>query len=891
VGGTRSSRPLVAAVVAAVLALAFAGGAPARPAAGTAAKPTASLTLLSTSQANVLRLRYVRVRIRARRTSAVRLHATVRRKGARRAYTVTSRRLIRFRHRGTWTVRLRLNAAGRRVLPGCKSLSLTPVGRGRARGARRSRGLRGKARGLHVRAAACAGKAKPAPEPNTPPAHPRPLGPLDTSNADRCDFLDPSLCLYPWPNDHFTQAAATPTGRRLNISEQSVPVNRTGQAVDMSDQNRADGFSPGNMIVTRVPGLDTQAAFQKTGAVPQTDMARAFDANQPVVVINASTRQRQLIWAEIDSNPTDKNDVTLIIRPGKNFDEGERYIVALRRMRDASGHLIEPQEEFRAYRDAIHTNDPDIEARRAHYESLFATLGQAGIARRDLYLTWDFTVASEQSLTGRALSIRDDAFSQLGDTDLSDRTVQGSAPTFVENPDIADGLTDPLSDLGVPIVDFGLIDGRRDFAPCSAGTSSACEAGESDTTARRVTGTITVPCYLNAPGCTPGSSFNLDADGVPRQLTGNTATANVICTIPRQAIDGGASAPRARVSLYGHGLLGDAGEVQAGNVQAMGQEHNFVFCATDWIGMSTSDVPNVLTLLQDMSNFRSLVDRSQQGFLNFMYLGRWLSSPTGAAALPAFQVAGRSVIDSTQRLFYDGNSQGGILAGGLTALSPDFDRAVHGVPGMNYSTLLRRSVDFDTYAEGNFEGAETGLGLYQAYPNELERPLLLSLVQLLWDRGEADGYAHHMTTDPLPNTPEHRVLLHPAFGDHQVANVAAETEARTIGACAHRPAFYPGRSTAVFPLYGIPTLGDASCNGSGIVFWDTGPLRTEGGQSKGTPPAPDANVPPRLGNDPHSAPRSDVKARQQKSDFLMGGGVVSDPCLGGPCYAGGFTGP
>ena len=42
---------------------------------------------------------------------------------------------------------------------------------------------------------------------------------------------------------------------------------------------------------------------------------------------------------------------------------------------------------------------------------------------------------------------------------------------------------------------------------------------------------------------------------------------------------------------------------------------------------------------------------------------------------------------------------------------------------MNYSTLLRRSVDFDTYAHGNFEGVESGAGLYDNYPNELERPL------------------------------------------------------------------------------------------------------------------------------------------------------------------------
>ena len=64
----------------------------------------------------------------------------------------------------------------------------------------------------------------------------------------------------------------------------------------------------------------------------------------------------------------------------------------------------------------------------------------------------------------------------------------------------------------------------------------------------------------------------------------------------------------------------------------------------------------------------------------------------------------------TRRLFYDGNSQGGILSGGLTALTPDFQRAVHGVPGMNYSTLLRRSVDFDLYANGDIEGQQMPVG-------------------------------------------------------------------------------------------------------------------------------------------------------------------------------------
>ena len=171
----------------------------------------------------------------------------------------------------------------------------------------------------------------------------------------------------------------------------------------------------------------------------------------------------------------------------------------------------------------------------------------------------------------------------------------------------------------------------------------------------------------------------------------------------------------------------------------------------------------------------------QQGFLNMLLLGRAMIHPQGLSALPAFQKNGQSVIDTT-RLFFDGNSQGGIMGGGLTAVAPDFNRAALGVPGMNYSTLLQRSVDYDTYAAI----------ITPSYPKEIWTQLWLGQIQLLWDRGEADGYAHHITSDPLPNTPTHTVLMHVAFGDHQVSDTTAEVEARTIGARAYTPAVLPG---------------------------------------------------------------------------------------------------
>ena len=81
----------------------------------------------------------------------------------------------------------------------------------------------------------------------------------------------------------------------------------------------------------------------------------------------------------------------------------------------------------------------------------------------------------------------------------------------------------------------------------------------------------------------------------------------------------------------------------------------------------------------------------------------------------------------------------------------------------------------------------------------IDRQLWLSQIQLLWDRGEANGYAQHMTTDPLPDTPRHKVLMHVAFGDHQVSDTTAEVEARTIGARAYQPALDAGPLAVAAP--------------------------------------------------------------------------------------------
>ena len=317
--------------------------------------------------------------------------------------------------------------------------------------------------------------------------------------------------------------------------------------------------------------------------------------------------------------------------------------------------------------------------------------------------------------------------------------------------------------------------------------------------------------------------------------------------------------------LYGHGLLGDRGEANGGSTEDQ-RLRGFSPCAVDWWGMSAADLANVFVILMDMSQFSSLADRAHQGLLNFLFLGRAAAHPDGFASSPAFQSASGAPLIKTGELFYVGNSQGAIIGGALTAVAPDFTRSVLGVGGMNYSTLLNRSVDWEGEYSTYFD---------ISYPDKLDQQLAFGLIQMLWDRAETNGYAHHMSSDPLAGTPAHQVMLQLAFSDFQVANVSAEVEGRTMGAALHVPALADGLHWSVDPSFGFPEWSGSSplAGESVVVYWFSGDRELT------TPP--NGNRPPLAGRDPHEDPRRDNAASDQVAHFLLTGEVI-DVCHG-PC--------
>ena len=295
-----------------------------------------------------------------------------------------------------------------------------------------------------------------------------------------CDPLGTGNCLFPWPNDYFTDHG------HLALTASMMPRNAAGVPIEPSDYNRADGFSPGQTIVLKVPGLDTpgglredrRGADHRSGAHLRPSPAGRGDQR--------AHGRRHLIWAELDSNAGSPAATALLIHPAKNFREGERYIVALRNLRDADG---KPIAAPRAFQPLPGRDQHRLQVLRAppppHGGHLPAAQARGHQAPRPLPRV-GLHVASERSLSSRMLSIRDRAFAELGDRNLSDLKVTGSAPKYT-------------------------IDKVIDYTPA-----------QQPNVRRRIEGHVTVPCYLDQPGCPPGSRFRLGPDGLPQRIPGNT---------------------------------------------------------------------------------------------------------------------------------------------------------------------------------------------------------------------------------------------------------------------------------------------------------------------------------------------------------------------------------
>ena len=681
-----------------------------------------------------------------------------------------------------------------------------------------------------------------------------------------CDPLDPTFCGLPFPSNVYLAKDPTgknPSGMSVRFGANTLPplysVNPP-KPVDPSIFYGRDGYSAMQAAVAHFPGA---VAVGNTAASTLPDanhIATSVDATKsPTILLEASSGTVMPHFSEIDVQPRDPTEHTLLIHPVIRLKDRTRYIVAIRNVQDGSGNTIPPPPFFKALLDQYSGNSnpcaPSMVAlRKAQYADIFSKLTAAGVDLASLQMAWDYTTASSESSTQDLLFMRDDALNNY-----------------------------PKG--------FKFSVYKATVNPSSASTPSTWM--DDDEVWIRIDATLTLPLYLSfsepfdASKPTKIPQINRGPDGKP--LQNGEFDFPIVIHVPISAQPSKNPAAKSFGLLQnGHGLLGDRFEGSGAEgtppprnfLTHLGNVYHYVTFAVNLMGFASDvditgmipvdDTPLVENgLAGDPKAILGLFQRQVQGHLNQLLAMRFMiKNFAQLVADPKIAPTGLNpgIVDSTLA-FWHGDSQGGIMGGVYMATSTDVKRGLLGETGMPYNLLLERSQDWKKYAlelDGNYNTGQS-------------QQMALGLFQMWWDTSEPSGYAAHITSNPLPcpscpggTTPAKQVLLYDGIGDCQVTPWAAHVLARTIGAKQLSP--------VAREIYGVSDSPAIMSPGSGIVEW-----------SFGLPPAPLTDMGPALAccgsnNDPHDKISMLQPAYDQTDHFYRTGNITpycNDVCS---CY-------
>jgi hypothetical protein len=307
--------------------------------------------------------------------------------------------------------------------------------------------------------------------------------------------------------------------------------------------------------------------------------------------------------------------------------------------------------------------------------------------------------------------------------------------------------------------------------------------------------------------------------------------------------------------LYGHGLLGDGTEVDCCGIPPVAVDLCMVIAGTDLRGMSENDTAAVANALNDGSKSDQVFEVLEQGLANYIVLERAMRTTMAQTLFVDAANNNKPLVDPT-RVFYWGLSQGGIFGASVMAYTPTITRGILGSGAANYSFLLDRSADWPKYREI----------LHGAYPDPLDDELLISIMQMRWDKTEPSGIANSVLTGTATGVPPKQLLMQIALADEQVSDFAAYWEARTMNV--------PVVSPSVTQPWGLSTR-DAPINGSALVVYDcAGPALPL------TNTAPPKSACAMAGtSELHDLPAHVAAGRRQMKTFLETGTIVNE-CAG-----------
>src|SRR5262245_17498975 len=218
--------------------------------------------------------------------------------------------------------------------------------------------------------------------------------------------------ILPYPSSLYERADATsPTGIRLDVPSGGLPVPDNGGVFDPARIDLRTGWPAALTILWTAPGGVDPATL-----VGLDDLAASIGDTSSTVIVDMTAGGRVAHFAEVDVNELDDLDHQAVyLRPAQRLAGGHRFAVGIRRaVTRQGGGAIAISPGFAAILADRSIGHARLDAARPRLREAVDALEAAGIARDDLIVAWDFTVADDMVAIRDPLAARDAALAAMG---------------------------------------------------------------------------------------------------------------------------------------------------------------------------------------------------------------------------------------------------------------------------------------------------------------------------------------------------------------------------------------------------------------------------------------------------------------------------------------------
>ena len=591
----------------------------------------------------------------------------------------------------------------------------------------------------------------------------------DTSD-DRCDPMDPLLCLLPFPSSFYLDTSTTSsTGYIINISDSMLPMLKKGVRYDSSFTRLHDGFPVSGMLFWYLSPQVNEGQFVSHNSINES----LNKYNSTTLLINMETLELHPHFTEKDYVDYDEDKLSYIV-PAKALHYNTTYVALVQNLLDGEGYLLDPSETLSDYIRKYNNNTTtyynggarDKKRFLNYVQTIFPRLESLGINLDNVQLMWDFHTVSQESL--------------------------------LHNLNYVYNLTTSLVK--------GKIENNEKLYKVSSTLNEDCTNTLYNSRMKKVHYTLNVPWYLESHNrlINPLDSDLIRAQFQDKKNIPFAESAKLLLQIPCSILKG--ISPATALVEVGHGLFWDRSFAAAGHITEVANQNGWILWSMDWRGLTRHDLPQFLRLLfRDMSEtgnstLSAMTQAMSDRLAGYLILQQLLENDYKIMLQESnFFIDNESSVEykpskmSTDFVpeeltyslntiavphMYFGVSLGAIMGVAWNAYAPIHSRSVLLVGGSLFAFILGRADIFELMK------SFTDLQFY----SRKDLRLSVQLMQFHLDAFEASGWAHSGRYQSA-NTP--KMLLQVGIGDSTVTDIAGRLMAANLNASILAPTVDP----------------------------------------------------------------------------------------------------